>query len=71
MCMGPEAFAVMPCTCGNLRRQAGIGKPSNIAVEQTAGSRSLAAAAHREQGGRHGHRAGASGRRRRNQAPAR
>ena len=58
MCMGPEAFAVMPCTCRNLRRQAGIDKPSNIAVEQTAGSRSLAAAAHRE---RSAHKEGGMG----------
>jgi len=45
--MGPEPLAVMPHTCRNLSRRAGIGKPSNIAVEQTADSHSLAAAAHR------------------------
>jgi hypothetical protein len=45
--MGPEAFAVMRHTCRSLRRQAGIGKPSNIAVEQSAGAHSPATAAHR------------------------
>jgi hypothetical protein len=34
-------------TCRSLRRQAGIGKPSNIAVEQSAGAHSPATAAHR------------------------
>ncbi len=43
--MGPEAFAMMRDTCRSLRRQAGIGKPSNIAVEQSAGDHSPATAA--------------------------
>jgi len=46
--MGSEAFAVNLDTGRNAPRNAAIDEPPNIAVEQTAGSHSLAAAAHRE-----------------------
>lgn len=45
--MGSEAFAVNLDTRWSACGEAGIDEPSNIALEQTAGSRSLAAAAHR------------------------